>query len=349
MGFARRRGTALSLVLSISIGVLMASAATGAGAAQLGPRGYAFAPYTDMADYPPPDLGAYKAKAGVKHVSLGFVTARGGTDCSPTWGGYADYPASGGKAYRLAQVRSYNRGTADAVLSFGGQAGTELALVCKSVRQLTKAYGGVISTYGATHIDFDIEGAAVGDKAANARRAKAIAALQRSARRHHRKLIVSFTLPVLPTGLDSAGLAIVRGAASKGVGVSIVNGMAMDYGEAAAPDPAGRMGEYAIEVAKSLERQLTKLYPRASAATVRRAVGITPMIGINDVAAEVTTLADARQIAAYAKSRHLGMLGMWQLGRDRQCNAPSPMTQLDCSGVDQSPWAFAKALGSFRG
>lgn len=323
--------------------------ATASRAAQLGPRGYSFAPYTDMADYPPPDLGAFKAKARVKHVSLGFITAEGGSKCAPTWGGYADYPAVGSKAYRLAQVRAYNRGSADAVPSFGGQAGTELALVCDSVPELANAYNGVIKTYGATHIDFDIEGTAVTDRAANTRRAKAIALLQRAARTHHRKLVVSFTLPVLPTGLDSAGLAIVRGAGAKGVRVSIVNGMAMDYGEAAAPDPAGKMGAYAIDVAKSLERQLGKIYPRASTSQVRRAVGITPMIGVSDVASEITTLADARQIVAYAKSRHLGMLGMWQLGRDRECDSPSTTTQLDCSGVPQGPWAFAKALGAFRG
>jgi hypothetical protein len=38
------------------------------------------------------------------------------------------------------------------------------------------------------------------------------------------------------------------------------------------------------------------------------------------------------------------MLSMWQLGRDKQCAQPVTTAQTDCSGVSQSPWAFARLL-----
>ena len=238
-------------------------------------------------------------------------------------------------------MRQFRRACGEIVLSFGGQAGTELARACTSVKALAAAYSKAISAYGATRVDFDIEGAALADRAANTRRTEAIARL--------RHLRVSFTLPVLPSGLDAQGLAVLRGAVAHGVAVSVVNAMAMDYGDAAAPAPDGKMGAYAIQAAQALERQLHGIYPRLGAAALWRKVGVTPMIGINDVATETFTLADAQQLAAFARSRHIGLLSMWQLGRDRACAKPVRTAQVDCSGVAQDPWQFARALGSFHG
>ena len=301
---------------------------------------FTFAPYVDMADYPAPQLKDFRQGGGVEHVSLGFVTAESGSECRPTWGGYPGYPAFGRHAYQREQVKSFQRG-GDVVISFGGAAGTELAGACRSVGALADAYRKAISAYGADHVDFDIEGAAITDAAANTRRAKAIAKLQRG---KGRKLHVAFTLPVLPAGLDAVAKAVVRNAVLKRVKISIVNGMAMDYGEQAAPDPEGRMGDYAIDVANGMSGQLAGVLGVSRARAMRR-VGITPMIGINDVPAEIFTLDDARKLATFASATHLGMVGMWQLGRDRQCDGPTTETQLHCSGVEQSPWDFATALG----
>jgi chitinase len=74
-------------------------------------------------------------------------------------------------------------------------------------------------------------------------------------------------------------------------------------------------------------------------------VGVTPMIGINDVQTEVFTLADAKTLAAFAKARRIGRVSMWQLGRDRQCARPVTSAQLDCSGVTQPAWQFSRTLG----
>jgi hypothetical protein len=336
-----------------------ASAADAKGKAKGATPWFPFVPYVDMAGYPPPDLTAIKSGSGIRAVSLGFVTAQGGSACTPTWGGYAEYPAFGGNAYRLANINAFRQAGGKIVLSFGGAAGAELATVCPSVKALTAAYRQAIAAYRPTHIDFDIEGAAVGDQAANTRRAAAIAKIQggkkkgkKSAgaakKKKGKSLAVGLTLAVLPSGLDDQGLGIVRQAAKKKVAVSVVNGMAMDYGPGVVPAPEGQMGELAIQVGNSLFRQLSPVFG-GPAAKVWKRVGITPMIGINDVPTEKFYVEDAQQLVAFANAQHIGMLGMWQLNRDKQCPLPALTTQEDCSGVTQSPWQFSQTLGAFAG
>jgi hypothetical protein len=302
-----------------------------------------FAPFVDAAGYPPPDFDAIGSDGGVKTVTLGFVTARDGTACEPTWGGYPDYPASTPKAYLSKEVAKFRKAGGDIVVSFGGAAGTELASACGSVGALTKAYRKVISAYHAKYVDFDIEGATISDSAANTKRAKAIHKLQRRVKH----LRVSFTLPVLPDGLDANGQTAVENAVHNHAALSLVNVMAMDYGEQAAPNPDGRMGDLAISAAKGVSDQLATIYPKLSSARIARMIGVTPMIGINDVQQEIFTLADASKLVDYARSAGLGMLSMWQLARDSECSQPTTTTQLDCSGVSQQPWEFSKTLGAY--
>jgi hypothetical protein len=303
---------------------------------------YSFAPYVDMTAAPP-QLRAFRSAGGVHDVSLGFVTAEGGNKCTPSWGGFSAYPASGSTAYELAQIKSFRHGGA-VIPSFGGAAGSELATVCGSVATLRHAYGQVLNAYHADHADFDIEGADVSNFAAARRRAAALAALQRAARRAGRPLRISLTLPVNPTGLDGDALKVVRETIAGGVSISLVNGMAMDYGDGAAPDPAGKMGAYAIEVAGSLHKQLHARFHSLGSAALDSMVGITAMIGINDVSDELFTTSDATTLRNFARGRHLGMLSFWQLDRDKQCSTATSAAQDDCSGISQRPWAFSRLL-----
>lgn len=341
------RSRSRSLLLAVLVLAAVPPASGRAAAAAGAP--YRFQPFVDVAEYPPPDLAAIRSRGGVRHVTLGFITAAGGSRCAATWGGYAQYPGAGAHAYRLAQVRRFRRAGGDIVLSFGGQAGSELATVCRTSSALQRVYAGVVGAYRVTHMDFDVEGAAVAKAAANARRARAVAALQRTAARHGRRLVVTYTLPVLPSGLDRDGLAVARGAIAHDVRLAAVNGMAMDYGDQAAPHPAGRMGALAIQAANGLHRQVRRLFPALSPAAAWRRVGITPMLGVNDVETEVFTLADARRLVAFARARHLGMLAMWALGRDHPCSPPTTHTSNLCSSVSAPAWAFSRALGEFRG
>ncbi len=124
---------------------------------------------------------------------------------------------------------------ASAVVSFGGQANSELALKCTDAAKLSAAYESVIKRYALTTIDLDIEGPALDDAASIVRRAKAIAALQKSARAAKEPLNVWLTLPVEPNGLQSNALKVVRQTMKAGVAISGVNVMAMDF----TADPEG--------------------------------------------------------------------------------------------------------------
>ncbi|MEU7065592.1 cellulose binding domain-containing protein [Streptomyces sp. NPDC046161] len=291
-----------------------------------------FAPYVDTSLYPAHDLLDTAAKTGVKEFNLAFVTSGGG--CTPLWAGTTALDAD-----RVAsQIPALRAQGGDVRVSFGGAAGSELALACDSATSLAAAYGKVIDTYGLTKADFDIEGGALPDTAANTRRAQAIARLQKS----HPGLDVSFTLPVMPEGLTQAGLDLLADARRNGVAIAAVNIMAMDYGPAYTAD----MGGYAIQAATATQAQITSVLGLSDAAAWKT-VAVTPMIGVNDVATEVFTVEDAAQLAAFARSKGIGRLAMWSAARDRQC-AGGAKNNADptCSSVVQEPLAFTKALAA---
>jgi len=242
----------------------------------------------------------------------------------------------------------------DVILSFGGANGIELAQACTSVSALTSAYAAVVDTYHLTHIDFDIEGAAVSDQASINRRSQALVALEQS----HPTLNVSLTLPVLPTGLDANGLSVVQSAHTYGLKVSVVNVMAMDYGQWAAPDP-NQMGAYAQQAAQSTHDQLAAIYTTLTDAQLWAMVGVTPMLGVNDTCwstyCELFTVADASNLVAFARGHHLGRLAMWSITRDKPCRdaGGNVVTHLyadpSCSSIVQSDYAFSAAFSAYTG
>ncbi|NEA29242.1 chitinase [Actinomadura bangladeshensis] len=292
--------------------------------ADTGPR---FAPYVDVGLYPPYDLTATAEKTGVSTFTLAFITSGGG--CTPKWGGTTDLDANP-VANQAAALRAAG---GDIRISFGGASGSELGTACTGVESLTAAYDKVVTAFGLTQADFDIEGAALPDTEADTRRAKAIAALQRK----HSGLKVSFTLPVLPTGLTPDGVNLVSNAKANGVAIDAVNIMAMDYGP-----PSSAMGDLAIQAATSTETQLRAALDVTSA---WNRLAVTPMIGVNDVATETFTPRDAAQVAEFAASKGLAWTAMWSANRDRPCpGGPKPQADPTCSGIARQPFAFTEAF-----
>src|SRR5216117_396681 len=107
--------------------------------------------------------------------------------------------------------------------------------------------------------------------------------------------------------------------------------MAMDYGDSAAPNPSGKMGTYAIQAATSLFGQLRGLYGAAPTdAQLWHLIGVTPMVGLNDVTTETFTQQGAQQLLAFARLKGLGELSMWSLNRDR-ANAAGTITWVDAT------------------
>ncbi|CAI7980100.1 Lysozyme [Frankia sp. Hr75.2] len=300
-----------------------------------------FAPYVDTSLYPPFDLVAAARTAGLRDVTLAFVVAGGG-GCTPKWGGVSDLTMDGVPG----QIGRFRELGGDVRVSFGGASGTELASACGSAGDLAAAYRKVVDVYGVTRLDFDVEGGALPDAAANTRRAQAIARLQQEAAAGGRPLEVSFTLPVLPSGLTQAGVDLLANARENGVTVNAVNIMAMDYGDGAAPNPAGRMGQYAIDAATATQAQVKGVFELSDAQAWGR-VAVTPMIGVNDVASEVFTLADARQLVRFASQIDLAWLSMWSLTRDQPCpGGPVPYAQPTCGGIEAQPFDFTRAFNA---
>ncbi|MGW7455489.1 glycoside hydrolase family 18 protein [Streptomyces sp. NPDC054787] len=299
-----------------------------------GGGGARFAPYVDTSLYPAYDLVDTATRTGVKEFHLAFITSGGG--CAPLWGGVTDL-ASDKVAAQIGALRA--RG-GDVRVSFGGAAGHELALNCATVDDLAAAYGKVIDQYRLTKVDFDIEGAALPDTAANARRAQAVARLQKS----HPGLDVAFTLPVMPEGLTQPGVALLADAKKNGVRIDGVNIMAMDYG----PAYSGDMGLYAIQAATATQAQLKGVLGLSDAAAWK-AVAVTPMIGVNDVASEVFTVADATQLVEFAAAKGIGRLAMWSSTRDKQCAAGAvAYADATCSSILQQPLAFTTAFAALK-
>jgi len=307
-----------------------------------------FAPYIDATGWPPYDLVGAAESQGLRHFSLGFVVADPDIGCSGSWGGY--YPADGG--WLGSEINALRALGGDVVISFGGAAGTELAQACSDVAELQAAYQAVIDAYGLTHVDFDIEGHALAQPASVALRSQAIAGLQAAAAAAERELHVSFTLPVLPSGLTLDGVALLQSALDAGVEIGLVNVMAMDYGGSAAPNPQGQMGAYAIKSASSTKAQIEALYAGAgiprTQAELWHLVGVTPMIGVNDVVSEIFELSDAQELLAFAQANDLGLLSMWSANRDFPCpGGPQPQPLNDCNSIDAPAFAFSQTFLPF--
>jgi hypothetical protein len=293
-----------------------------------------YAPYIDTSLHPAYDMLDTAAKTGVKDFNLAFITSGG--SCAPLWGGVTDL-ANDKVASQIGALRAKG---GDVRVSFGGAAGHELALNCSSAADLAAAYGKVVDTYKLTKVDFDIEGAALPDTAANTRRSQAIARLQKA----HPDLDVSFTLPVMPEGLTQPGVDLIADAKRNGVRVDAVNIMAMDYG----PAYSGDMGEYAISAATATQAQLKGVLGLSDTAAWQT-VAVTPMIGVNDVVTEIFTVEDATQLVAFAESKDLAWLSMWSSTRDKQCaGGEKPAADATCSSILQQPLAFTKAFATYK-
>lgn len=303
-----------------------------------------FAGYADVTAVPSYEFEEPSDDSGNNAV-LSFVVAAGPTQCTPTWGTYATLAQAADQFDLDRRIARLHQLGGVPMVSFGGQANTELAIACADVDDLLAAYREVVERYDLQAIDLDIEGAALVDAVSNQRRAEAMARLQELT-----DVEVWLTLPVTPAGLTADGLDIVDVTVGAGVELAGVNLMTMNYGESR--DEEQSMGDAATSALQSTHEQLARLYEdrgqRRTDAQLWRGLGATPMLGQNDLAGEVFTLADAERLKEFADRRRIGRLSLWSLNRDRECSSNWPdVTRVSdsCSGVDQESGDFARILG----
>ncbi|MFC5215647.1 chitinase [Streptomyces coerulescens] len=285
-----------------------------------------YAPYVSATE-----ASAHDSAGSPVTYNLAFVISDG-SDCTPKWNGTTALSDSAVKS----RVSGLTQDGGTVRVSFGGASGKELAASCDSASELARAYGKALDAAGSSQADFDIEGDELTDSDSVDLRSEAIALLQKE----RGDVEVSFTLPVMPSGLDDGSVALLQSANEHDVQVSTVNIMTMNYGESY----DGDMGGYAITSAKAAHSQLTDIFGTSDAATWK-AMALTSMLGTNDVDNETFTLDDATQVRKFADEKGIGWVSMWATFRDQQCGEGSEDDALTtCSGVDQEDGAFAEAF-----
>lgn len=288
------------------------------------------APYFEPTGTHKANLSAAVTKHGLKSFTAAFVLGR---KCVPTWDDYSTITGSDPKSKLVKQAKTAG---ATPIISFGGQSGNELAKVCTSTSSLVAAYTSVINTFGATKIDFDIEGpAALNATAVNTRRFQAIKALESK----FPGLTVSVTIPVGLSGIltnhaDGDGISFLKLAKTQRARIDVVNLMTMDYGGSIAD-----MGRAATTSATKALAQVKKIWPNDTYANI----GITPMIGDNDSPGETFSYTDAQTVVTFAKQHGVRRLAFWAINRDQACGAgdQAPGT---CTNLAQDPLDYTDAF-----
>jgi chitinase len=305
-------------------GIVLSSLATASSAQGIG--GNVFAPYFLTND---PILVSTAQASGIEFLTLAFVIA--GNGCEATLNG-TPLSQENSMAGAISDLRAIG---GDVIMSFGGAAGQELAPTCGDAASLHAQYQSVIDKYQVKGLDFDIEGAAVGNTSANDIRNAALAGLQAA----NPGLVISYTLQVDPTaGLIPDAINLLQNAQVYGVNVSVVNIMTMDYYQNIAD-----MGRAAVNASNAALGQLQSI-------GVKAGLGITPLIGINDSAPETFTIDNANTVLNFADSTpQVTRLSFWQVSRDVQCPSGGNPSSDTCSGVPQSPWQFSHIFEGFGG
>jgi chitinase len=299
-----------------------------------------FAPYVDLTVASVPrfqDLAANPSR----RVVLGFILAGAQNRCTPTWGGLSTLNQAGTVNTWINQAQAADERV---LVSFGGATGSDLAVSCSDPTALQGAYAAVVDRYNLSTIDLDVEGPASLNSAVSARRAQAIAAVQRAQTAAGKPLAVWVTLTVSPSGLEPAGVAAIQQMLLAGVKVAGVNVLAFDYGPLGGQTLPSASESALIRTAA----QLQSLYRTHNIGTGHDGVwpelGATIMEGRTDTEGQVWNISDARTLYAFAVAHHLGRLSEWSLGRDRACSGAPSQPSDSCSGVSQRPLEFSETL-----
>jgi chitinase len=287
------RTKAALVTAALGAAVLATTPSTAAAAGPAFPAHYA-APYLQISDSDAGDMAADLNATGTKFFTLAFLTPQSG--CTPVW----EANGTGVGSFK-SQISALQAAGGNVIPSFGGAEGGELAQTCTNTANLTAAYANVVNTYGTPRLDFDIEGGVLNDTASNQRRNSALAALQQQ----NPAVQVDYTLAVDPTGLPSKELDLLRDAKSKGVKVSVVNLMVMDF-----YDGQPVLGD-ALSAARASASQLASLYGISTSAAYAM-MGLTPIAGRNDDGAQFSQ-SDAQQLETFAASNGVAELSFWEV------------------------------------
>lgn len=338
---------------SIGIALSLASGLFATSARAEWPE-HVFAPYMYLGSGDNFKLTECDDACDLKHYTLAFIIARQdkwGKDAKyfhePSW--YSSVPLE--KDLYHDQIDAIRKRGGDVIVSFGGEAGKELANVIDDPAELEAAYQKVIDQYKFTWLDFDVEGNNLDKgKRDSERRNTVLASLQKK----NPGLIISYTLPVDPDGISEASQALLADAEAKGVRVHSANIMVMFFGKRFVGKGKSE-GELGIESANAAYAQIQKIDPSIQ-------IGLCPCLGRNGSADEVFGLEDAKTLKAFAdKTPWVCSLHYWSINDDaaHPKHRKTVVNTTNSVGVvtsttnnvtvpsEQQPWAFANIFKSF--
>jgi glycosyl hydrolase family 18 (putative chitinase) len=285
--------------------------------------------------------------SGVKYFTLAFIQSAGRGSCTPTWNGNKSQPISAA-AYG-SDIATLQAAGGDVIPSFGGysadQGGTEIADSCKDVGQIAAAYESVITTYGVTRLDMDVEARSLNNTAGIDRRNRAIALTEAWAKTNGIPLQIQYTLPVEPQGLEPNGEAVLQNAVSNHATVDSVNIMVFDYYQRKAGTV--HMDLAAESAAQNTNAQLASIFSKTPE-QIWPMEGMTLLPGIDDFPkkTEITSLDDAGKMLTFAENNGMNFLSIWAIQRDNG-GCPGTTDSNTCSGITQNDWDFSNMLNAF--
>jgi chitinase len=312
-----------------------------------------YAPYVDVTQTPiyPFQLPSANPVAG---LYLAFIVSDPTQPCTPSWGAYYTLEQAEQSLDLDARTAQLRKQGGSVMISYGGRDNSELAVGCTDPSKLLRAYMAPIERYGASAIDLDLEGQTLANAPADARRAQAIAAVQRQMAARHAPLAVWVTLPVSGTGLTGEGIAAVQAMLAAHVKLAGVNAMTMDFGpdEGATHDMVGTIERALYATHAQVQSLWRKAGLSSGAAAAWGHLGVTVMLGVNDVTDQRVTTHDAHELATFVNDHGIPRVSAWSLNRDSECGGAFPQTggiSNTCSGVLQSSLQFTRIFGSLKG
>jgi hypothetical protein len=295
-----------------------------------------------------PSISDTAQASGAKYMTLAFIQSAGKGSCTPTWNGDKSQPI--GPASYGSDIAALQAAGGNVIPSFGGysadQGGTEIADSCTDVNAIAAAYEKVITTYGVTRLDMDVEAKSLDNTAGIDRRNKAIALTEQWAAGQGIPLQIQYTLPVEPQGLEANGEAVLQNAVANGARVDSVNIMVFDYYQRKAGTV--NMGQAAVDAATNTHTELASIFSSKTSSQLWVMEGLTMLPGIDDFPkkTEITYLSDAQTMLNFAEQQGMNFLSIWAIQRDNG-GCPGTTDSNTCSGITQNPWDFSHLLEPF--
>ena len=202
--------------------------------------------------------------------------------------------------------------------------GNDLALVAKTSQDLAEKYQSVIDLYNLSSIDVDVYGSESDSEAIN-KRFLALASIKEQ----NPELRISVTLSVNSTGFNTDSLYIFNSLLETSFVPDVINLLTLDFeGEVLTETMGSRVINAATGVYSTIQES-------SLAGSIK--IGISPMIGQNDVLDEIFDLTDADLVNTWAKETEwLELISFWSINRDNNLYSALSMS----SQIEQTDFGF---------